>query len=300
MTIDRSSWWWRQGRAGVVIFTTLLVAGIILEPLQNRAWKITRASQPGLDFKSLGESLGQGTLLGVFGGFRNILADFAWLRGYTYWEQRDLPNTEAMLNLATTLDPRMVMFWTDGSREIAYDIPAWFRYEVPRPTTEAQMRLYVQEQAKINHDQALRGLEFLDRGLQFLPNNYVLLLSKAEIYQNRLKNEPGAIKQAAEAYKLAAEATSEFYFPMRQYIILLWNLGDQPDKFEAYDYLKNRYPTLPENVPDAQKGVMWDMIQIMEKNLQIPPANRLPYAKPANYTSDPDFQPLPGLNPDNP
>jgi hypothetical protein len=282
MTIDPSSWWWRKGRAGLGIFIILLAAGIIFEPLQNRAWSITRANQPELHFKDLGDNLGQGTLLGVFGGFRNILADFAWLRGYTYWEQRDQPNTETMLNLATTLDPRVVMFWTTGAGEIAYDMPAWPLREKPPPADD--------ELKKIHDEQARRGLEFLDRGLQFLPDNYSLLLNKAEIYQNRLND----LADAAEQYRLAAENTKEFFFPMRQYIILLYfKLGRQ---HEAYDYLKNRYPTLPENVPDAQKGAMWEMIQLMENDLKIPPTERAGYPKPANYESDSDFDPLPGLS----
>jgi len=281
MTIDRSSWWWRQGRAALGIFATLLLAGIILEPLQSQAWDVTRANQPILKLKSLGDNLGQGTLLGVFGGFRNILADFAWLRGYSAWEVRDLPTTEAMLNLATTLDPRVIMFWTDGAREIAYDIPAWSRHENPQISDE--------EMQKVNVEQAHRGLEFLDRGLEFLPNNYSLLLNKAEIYDNRLKDKAGA----AEEYRLAAETTTSFYFPMRMYIRYIYVLGH---KQEAYDYLRKKYLTLPDNVPDAQKGVMWDMIQIMEQDMKIPEPNRAHFPKPANYSRDPDFDALPGVD----
>jgi len=293
MTIDYHSWWWRQGRAGIVIFTTLLVVGNLFEPLQTKAWNPTRANQPELNFKDLGDNLGQGTLLGVFGGFRNILADFAWLRRYTFWEQRDLPNTIAMLNLATTLDPQLQVFWDDGSRQIAYDIPSWLEFERPRPTTDAEKKAFAEEYTKFNHDQAVRGLEFLDRGLQFLPNNYKLLLDKAEIYQNRLANEPGALEEAAEQYKLAAAATKQVYYPMRQSIRLLWSLGDKQHQFEAYDYLKSRYPNLPEDAPDAQKSVMWDTLQAMEQVLKIPDADRTHFPKPANYSSDPDFELLP-------
>jgi len=298
MTIDRNSWWWRQGRAAVTIIATLLVTGIILGPLQSRAWTITRRNQPELNFQNLGDSLGQGTLLGVLGGFRNILADFAFLREYTYWEQRDQPNTEAMLNLATTLDPNIVMFWTDGAGIIAYDIPAWYKYDVPRPTTEAEAKAFAQKQTEINHIQAQYGLEFLDRGLQFLPNNYNLLQEKARIYQNRLSDVPGALEQAARQYLLAAEATKEVYFPMRQGIRLLWGLGDKQHQFEAYDYLKKRYPTIPENIPDAQKSVLWDTLNDMESALKIPEANRAHFPQPANYSKDPDFSPLAGFSPD--
>jgi hypothetical protein len=299
MTIDRSSWWWRQGRAGVVIFATLLVAGNLFDPMQNKAWNPILANRPELNqlnLKDLGDNLGQGTLLGVFGGFRNILADFAWVRRNTYWEQRDLPNTEAMINLATTLDPQMLVFWDDGSRQIAYDIPAWFKYERPRPTTDADKKLFAEEYAKIDHDQAMRGLEFLDRGLHFLPNNFKLLLDKAEIYQNRLADEPGALEEAAEQYELTAAATNQFYFPMRQAIRILWALGDKPHQFEAYDYLKSRYPTLPEDAPDAQKNRMWDTIQGMEAALKIPDASATHFPKPAHYSSDPEFEPLPSLD----
>src|SRR5262249_39768302 len=136
MSIDRTSWWWRQGRAAVVITASLVAAGLVCEPLQNAAWTPVRANQPALHLKDLSDNLGQGTLLGVFGGFRNVLADFAWLHGYDAWEQRDRPDTEAMINLATTLDPNVVMFWTTGTREIAYDIPTWPLHDDPPPSEE--------------------------------------------------------------------------------------------------------------------------------------------------------------------
>jgi hypothetical protein len=288
MTIDRTSWWWRQGRTVFGIFATALIAGIILEPLQNAAWTVTRPNRPELNFKDLNDNLGQGTLLGVFGGFRNILADFAWLRGYSYWEQRDRPNTEAMLNLATTLDPRVIMFWKEGSRIIAYDIPTWFLHRDPPLPPE--------EYKKIHDEQARRGLEFLDRGLQLLPNNFSLLLNKAEIYRNRLIDEPGGIELAAEQYRLASEATKQFYFPLRQYLGLLWKLGDSQHQREAYTYLRQHYPTLPQDVPDAQISMMWDTIQQMEAALKIPADQRANFPKPKNYSTDPEIEPLPSVD----
>ncbi len=262
MTIDRSSWWWRKGRPLLASALVLLAAGVVLQPLQDSAWNGTRSHLPELDLNDLGDNLGQGIVLGVLGGFRSIIADFVWLRGYVFWAQKTDPaNTEACVRLAATLDPDNLMFWDDGERIIGYDIPDWHIYDKPQPTN-AQMDQYI-------HDGGLRAIDFLDRGLKFQPNNYRLLYDQAMIYYNRLNDLP----KAAEKYREAADNTNIPYLAARTYIRILRRLGrDQ----EAYDYMKKFYPTLPNGVPDVQKGLMWGWIQGLEDALKIPQDKRMP------------------------
>jgi len=287
MTIDRTSWWWRRGRAGLVIFASLFAAGIAAEPLQNAAWKEVRARQPELKLQDLSDNLSQGMLLGVFGGFRAVLADFVWLQGYHYWEQRDRPDLEAMIYLASTLDPRLVTFWDDGSHEIAYDIPAW-AYRDATLTPAQQQAAYAQ--GKILFGQ--RAIGFLERGLQFHPGNYQLLMDEALIYQD--ENGLHDLPHAAEKWREAATAADSPFFAGRLYIRLLLQMGK---KREAYDYLHNKlYPTLPADAGDAQKGVLWDWMVALEQVLKIPHDDRPQYAPPPGWKPDPDLDNLPELS----
>jgi tetratricopeptide (TPR) repeat protein len=245
-----------------VSLLTLLAAGFLLQPLQDTAWAETRARQPELDLNDLGDSLGQGLVLGVLGGFRSILADFVWIRGYVFWAQKTDPaNTEACVRLAATLDPHDLMFWDDGSSIIGYDIPAWHEYDKPHPTDE-QMHEYMEVAAK-------RAIDFLDRGLKFEPNNYRLLFDQAMLYYNKLDDLP----DAAEKYREAADHTNIPYLAARTYIRILRRLGRDR---EALDYMKKFYPTLPNGVPEVQKNLMWGWILGLEDALKVPQDQRMP------------------------
>lgn len=280
MTLDRTSWWWRNGRAGLVIFATLSAAGIVAQPLQNAVWTEVKARQPELKLPDLGDDVGQGMLLGVFGGFRTVLADFIWLQGYHYWEQHDQPDTEAMIYLASTLDPRMLTFWDNGSSEIGLDIPAWVYRDATLPRDQ-QPAAY--EKARIV--QAGRALAFLDRGLQFHPGDFTLLKDQATLYDNNLHDLP----KAAEKWRMAAEADDSPFFAGRLYVRHLVKLGK---KMEAYDYLKKIYPRLPADAPDAQKAVLWDWIVGLEHNLQLPHLENAQFAPPPGWAPDPDIDDL--------
>ncbi len=280
MTLDRTSWWWRRGRAVVVIFTTLFAAGLVARPLQEAAWVEVKARQPEMNVHDLGDNIGQGMLLGVFGGFRTVLADFIWLQGYHYWEQRDQPDLEAMIYLSTTLDPRMVSFWDNGSSEIALDIPAWVyrNATLPRDQQAAAYR-------KARTVQAERALSFLDRGLAFHPGEFILLKDQATLYDNSLHE----VAKAAEKWREAAEADDSPFFAGRLYVRHLLKMGK---KMEAYAYLKKIYPRLPADAPDAQKAVLWDWIVGLEHNLQVPHAETPQLTPPPGWTPDPEIDDL--------
>jgi hypothetical protein len=299
MTIDRSSWWWRKGRMALVIAVSLLAAGVVAEPLQNAAWTPVRASLPEFKPNDLSDNLGQGTLLGMFGGFRTILADFVWLRGYVYWEQRDLPNTETMINLATTLEPRTGLFWETGADNIAYDVPSWTMMELrdqldsSDPATRAAAKGVWD---KSIHDEAMHALAFLERGLTFHTDDYELHMREALIYENRLDDLP----RAAEQYRLAAVAASAQdsnspYLPIHFYVRKLLKMGKQR---EAYDYLRQIYPTLPESVNDTNKGVMSDWMNLLEKLLHLPHDDRPQYAPPPGWKPEPDADYMMDFYPD--
>jgi hypothetical protein len=275
MTIDRSSWWWQRGRAVLAVFAGLLLTGWVTGPLQERAWGVVRERQPELNLRDLQGAVGQGMVLGLLGGFRSIMADFMWIKGYDSWEKRNRPEAESTVYLTTLLDPRAVYFWSNGARIIGKDIPVWRIQQAGRQTTPA-------EQMAIRHEQALRALSFLDRGLEFHPDNWTLLQDKALLYQNNMGDPYDSadhqynrqdLTAAAEQYRLAAAAPGAPYYVARVYAELLRRLGRNQ---EAYDYLRRLYPTLPANVPAATKDIVWERLRELENTLKLPASECLP------------------------
>ena len=103
----------------------LLGAGAVLEPAMRPLWQELRAGQPALRLEDVESGLGQGMTLGLLGGFRALVADLLWLEVNHQWEQYDLPATQTLIRTTTAIDPEPLVFWINGARMIAYDMPVW-------------------------------------------------------------------------------------------------------------------------------------------------------------------------------
>ena len=103
----------------------LLVLNAALRPLEEPAWQTVKSRQNELKLEDVEGALGQGLVIGVLGGFRTIVADFAWLQLNHHWEKRDQLKVEALIWLVTNLDPRPDFFWINSARMTAYDMPNW-------------------------------------------------------------------------------------------------------------------------------------------------------------------------------
>lgn len=241
---DRTFWLWRMLRLAVVAGVVLGTAGWVASPLHRIGWNDVRASQPELNLGEIESALGQGILIGFLGGFRTVIADFMYIQMNTYWEQRDRAKTESMIQLITAVDPRPMFFWRNGARIIAYDVPVWRLREhgYMGDAPEAVQR-------RINAEQAERGLALLDRALDFHPDNAFLYLEKAQIHLGRLDD-----REAAAGYYLkASQMPNAPYYPARIYAEMLRQLGR---KKEALAHLEGLLPTLPADVPAAQRSVV--------------------------------------------
>jgi tetratricopeptide (TPR) repeat protein len=262
MTIDRSSWWWQRGRAMLAVVVALGLTGWVTGPLNQHVWGVLRERNPELSIRDMKSALGQGMVLGLLGGFRSIIADFVWIQAYSAWEAKDRPQTEALVDLATMLNPMSVYFWSHGADYIGKDIPYW-------RIRGADRQLNPVEQLAIRREQGERAQALLDRGLTYHPDNWRLLRDKAMIYQFNMSD----FADSLEWYKKAAEAPGGPRYLPRVYADLLDQAGR---KREAYDYLRALYPTLPPHVPAAAKDVVWERLRELEDELKLPAAERLP------------------------
>ncbi len=254
----------RRGAKAVGIpLLALMLTGAALGPLADRVWPRVRAMQPELNLVDLKDALGQGMLVGVLGGFRSLIADFVWIAGNADWEKCDLPKTETMIHLATTLDPTNSFFWRNGARIMAYDIPIWRLRDEKLDTNDRKTEAAV----RIRQEQADKALALLDTILARAPNNAWALIEKAQIYNLVLQDQ----EKAAKYFKLAAEKPRAPYFAARIYAELLIKLG-RP--MEAYQYLRKLYEELPVHDQFAARDIVYERIRDLEKELNIPEKDR--------------------------
>ncbi|MGJ8651640.1 MAG: tetratricopeptide repeat protein [Opitutaceae bacterium] len=241
----------------VVVLLILVVLGFSLQLVESPSWKVVKSGQPELNLEEVEGALGQGLIVGVLGGFRTIMADFLWIRTNTIWQKRDRVKLDAMVHLVTTLDPRPDVFWINGSRMIAYDVPNW-------RIDEEGGHFAVPESRKIELDieQAEQAFALLERAREFHPDNPKLALEIAQIYLNRLKDTP----RAAEWFLKASEMPGAPYYAARIHAELLRKQGKNQ---EAYTFLKNLHQTLPDD-PFAQKEILLERIRELEEQLKVP------------------------------
>jgi len=236
----------------------LLIVGLLTRPIEAPAWQRLQSGQPELNLAGLDESLGQGIVIGMLGGFRAVMANFLWIRINGVWGRRDLANLEPMLRLVTTLDPRPHFFWINSARMIAYDVPNW------RIREEGGYHVVPEWRKKeIDQEQAQQAFEYINRALEFHPDDPRYYLEIGQIYINRL-DDPA---QAAPWFFKAADQPGAPHFAARIYAELLRRQGKNA---EAYAYLKELHARLPDDDPFARKAIILERIRELERTLRIP------------------------------
>lgn len=255
------------------VFVVLAVAGPLFRPLEAPMWQRLRETDPGFRVEEMEGVLGQGVSFGILGGFRAIAANLLWIRTNVSWEDLDIAQTQLLIRLTTTIDPRPPYFWINGSRMIAYDMPNWrFRRAggVENVPESVQMQ--------VNREQAEVAFRLLDAAQRFHPNNALFYIERANIHQRRLQDVP----RAAELYLIASQQPDAPLYAARIHAELLRMAGDLRG---AYDFYRKLLPTLDWSQPFARAWVVHERIVELENELNIPPEERYngPVPQPVPY-----------------
>ena len=251
-----------RAKVTVVASAVLLIAGAALRPVEE--W--VRKAEPHLvrpvRARRINAVLGQGTSMAVLGGFRALVADLLWLKAYLAWSACDLPATETMIRVVTTVDGRPLCFWLNGARIMAYDMTQWRLRAAGRggAVPAALRRRIIDEQAGM----ALRLLEDA-RGQH--PESAAVCVEMANIHLNS-RADPAV---AACWYRQAAALPDAPYYAARIHAELLKRLG-RP--WEAYAWLRQLHPTLPPGEETAGAPVVLGRIRDLERILEIPEKER--------------------------
>jgi hypothetical protein len=226
-------------------------------------WQFER--QPAFRAASFESALGQGALLALFGGFRGVMADFAWVRAYVHGTRRDRASFEVCARLSLTLAPDSFLFWRDYANAVAYDEPWW---ETDAHEDARRRRLPENERARIFRDAALRGLDALAQGIVHCPQREAEFRELAALlWLNKL----GDTAKGAEQLRLAAECARPSWWASTAYpVILSRDLGKRD---AAAAWLRGRIAKIRAGTDPDPLRLLADFEEIL-RSLEKPPAAR--------------------------
>lgn len=232
-----------------------LLVGWIVVPLDRSIAEKLGQSSEVETLRNLDSQFGQGLSVAILGGYRSVAANLVWLSMNQNWEQRDLSGTLGKIVFATSIDPRPEIFWLNGSRIIANDMPTWI---VGLENSDSLVES--PEGRAIVGEFAQRALAFLAGSRVFHEKNPKIYIEEAMILWRKSNDLEGAV----DRFEQAIEAEDPPYYAFRVFGELLVKLGR---KEEALALLESHYETLPENSIEAMKFVVAERIRILRKEL---------------------------------
>jgi hypothetical protein len=235
----------------------LVILGVVKVPMENHVAQTLKAAQLRDEPISLGlrETVSQMAFAASLGGLRSLVASITYLRAYVAFEDRDWGRVDSLMTLTTRMQPKEPMYWDEAAWHMAYNAAT---------NTQQREDLRAAIRNKEFREYVLRGLKITEEGLVYNPDNPKLLIRKAEIYRDRLKDP----RPAAEAFLLAAKKGAKpFYERMGAYELV--KLGEPQDLQQAYEILKRHY-----DQGFRYPSVLRDL-DVLERKLNIPPAQRV-------------------------
>jgi tetratricopeptide (TPR) repeat protein len=239
----------------------LITVSLLTRPLERSLWNDLYRDVPGLKLEEMDQALGQGVVLGVFGGLRSLVADFAWLQLNQKWEARDWVSLRVFIRLVTSLDPKPEFFWINSARMLAYDVPHW---RIAKAGGISVLDSATQRQIVV--EQVDEAVNLLEQARVYHPRSANLKLEIGQVYLNRLKD----FERAAPWFEAAIEEPNAPYYAARIYADILRAMGQHQ---KAYLFLQQVYHKLRDD-PQAQPEVVLERIREIESFLEIPEVMR--------------------------
>lgn len=241
----------------------LLILGGVKLPLEESATQQLRAAKllsTPIDL-SVRESVGQMSFAAALGGLRSLIASITYLRAYHEWENINWGKVDSLFQITTRLQPRYQNYWDEAAWHMAYNAASSYLYN---DKIEPMVR------GKLYEQHVQRGIDILNEGLRFLPDDARLWNALAEIYERRV-HDP---KKAAECY-LQVHRISH---------------NDRYARFAGYQYAqtsdpelwKKAYALLKTGYDKKQRTPsLIDQLKNLEEKLNIPLMQRIPDKRPA-------------------
>ena len=237
--------------------------GVLLAgELSAEAWSRARRVVPELRQADLELTAGQGAALGLLGGFRPLLADLAWVRGYVLWERHDR-GCEAHLRTACLLDPQSNYFWENRANMVGLDMAHWeirARGGIRVVSAESQQMTFARY--------ARKAIDGLEEGLVVVRNPAALLALAGYLAETKLKDPALAADYYLRCDRTPGAPWYAAYFHAR----LLCDAGRER---EAYQWLRAVWEERLSRRPDGAPAEL-TFLRGLERALAVPPLQRIP------------------------
>lgn len=231
----------------------LLLLGMVKLPVEqvvSARLKEARLLEGTIDL-GLWENLGQMGFAASLGGLRALVASVTYMQSYVAFENVEWAKVDSLFQLTSRLQPRDVSYWDEASWHMAYNAASNYLHS---DRVEPIMR------GKLYHTHIDRGIQILEDGLRYNPENARLLSRLGDIYSKR-KIDPA---KAGEIYERVSKLEG-----LQRY-----------ERFAAYEYLKSTDRVLWRKAYDLLKAsyaregpkfpAVVDGIKELEKRLGIP------------------------------
>ena len=252
----------------------LLIFGVVKLPLEQHVTQDLRRMHLVDEPLSLGtkQNMGQMGLAAMLGGLRGLVATIFQLQAYVAFTNVNWAAVDKYYEFATFLQPHNARYWEEASWHMAYNAASYYLYNQElKPGLRGQ--LY--------HDYVQHGTEILNEGLKFLPDNARLWQKLGDLHWNRSKD----FKASGDAY-LNSFKHGGLNFTERFAGYAYAQSSDPASWSKGYAILKKLY-----DEKKATPGLI-EYLKMLEQNLHIPAAQRIPDASPVRQTADPQAGPL--------
>lgn len=243
----------------VIAAAVLLAFGLARLPIEESLAGRQRAEglRPPPVQISLREHVTQMTLAAALGGFRSLVAAFLWIDAHTAWEETDWSRMLGLLQSATVLAPRSIMYWDLASWHMAWNAS---RAAADNPDEPSELR---RRHAEREYQEIGRG--FIERGIANNPQSSLLQQRLGALLSQKF----GDHCAAAEAYAKAASLPDAPPYVKRQ---AAYEMAACPGhEHEAYAMLKAIYLL----GADERQASVVSLLRKLEAKLDIPPAERV-------------------------
>ncbi len=181
------------------------------------------------------------------------VAQWYWVKGYGSWMKKDERSLMDRYRMAIALNPDNLDYWRLAAQTLAYDCAAWKLESLPAndPAEPA-----------IRAEYGRRALQFYETSRLRFENNPDWWLGAGFLAERALRDRTLALAY----FRTALETSDQTYLAIRLIVRLL--IQEKKPR-EAYDFLMEWYPRLPEDCPQAGKPALLQWIRHLEHNLKI-------------------------------
>ena len=261
----------------LLVAMLLLGAGLAFLPMENSV----RTERQRLKYGGarvsveLRDAIGQNLAIAMLAGMRGVVADFLWINSHSYWEKKEWLRQYGNIQIVSTLQPQSLLFWDLGQWHIAWNI-GYGALSDSKNRTKA-------EGIKREREWHEKAREFLERGIENVPNHYDLYFTMGWLYYEKLSkdcDEPPCLEafcKAADYFGKASSFPDAPQFVPRMYARALEKCGKMGGAYAEW----KRLWFLDRTKTQQSWNIIERETRRLEDELQIPDDQRVfPTTKP--------------------